>query len=132
MASHASGSPNAWQGAFHQSGCSACKAWRSATRRGHSGQSRGGSVSAMGLTGNIAAGYGGGVGKHSYLIALGGNLAYLKLERARAALAVTPGTTTSTTFATLRALGGPAPKVALRTLGGDPGRVRGVGASEVS
>ena len=43
--------------------------------------------------------------------ALGGNLAYLKLERARAALAVTPGTTTSTTFATLRTL-------ALTTRGG--------------
>jgi hypothetical protein len=36
--------------------------------------------------------------------ALGSNLAYLKLERARAAIAVTPGTTTSTAFATLRTL----------------------------
>ena len=34
-------------------------------------------------------------------------------------------------LATLRALGGPSPKVALRTLGGDPGRVRGVRTPEV-
>jgi hypothetical protein len=34
--------------------------------------------------------------------ALGGNLAYLKLERVRGAAAITPGNTTSTAFVTLR------------------------------
>ncbi|WP_246444766.1 hypothetical protein [Sphingomonas sediminicola] len=53
MASHASGSPKAGTGAFHQSGCSSRHSWRKMTSRGQSGQSRG--ASALG-TGDRSAG----------------------------------------------------------------------------
>ena len=49
MPSHAAGSPNAFTGAFHQVGNSSRNSWRKATRRGQSGQSCGGSESAIGL-----------------------------------------------------------------------------------
>ena len=55
MASQASRSPMAGTGAFHQSGCSARSAMRSATRRGQSGQSRGASTSGTGLSAGIAS-----------------------------------------------------------------------------